>query len=168
VGLYDLADGARLLVTPETDALSLAALNINARPRAHNFGNLITLTHYEIDRRVLKPGATLHLTLYWQALRPIPANYAVFTHVRGEGETLWAGQDAWPQNGNAPTALWQLGQTIADTYDLTLKPDTPPGQYPIEIGLYHSETLERLQVITADGRISDADFIFLSKIRVEP
>ena len=126
------------------------------------------LSGYEMGERVLRPGETLHLTLYWRALRPISDNYAVFTHVRGEGETLWAGQDAWPQNGAAPTALWSVGQIITDTYTLTLKPDTPPGQHHVEVGLYHAETLQRLRLFNTEGYPTDADFIFLSQIRVVP
>jgi 4-amino-4-deoxy-L-arabinose transferase-like glycosyltransferase len=172
VGLYDLLDGARLPLSDGSDALSLAPLAIRARadslPNAihQNFGNLIELSGYEMGERALRPGETLHLTLYWQALRPIPDNYAVFAHVRGEGETLWAGQDAWPQKGNAPTALWPVGQIISDTYELTLKPDTPPGQYNVEVGLYGAESFQRLRAFNAEGYPTDADFVFLSQIRV--
>lgn len=174
VGLYDLLDGARLPVGDGQTALTLAPLQLRAREDAlpnairQNFGKLIELSGYEMGERVLRPGETLHLTLYWRALRPIPDNYAVFTHVRGEGETLWAGQDAWPQNGDAPTALWSVGQIITDTYALTLKPDTPPGQHHVEVGLYHAETLQRLRLFNVEGYPTDADFIFLSQIRVAP
>lgn len=174
VGLYDLLDGARLALGDGTTALTLAPLQLRARaddlpnPVQQNFGNLIQLAGYEMDDRALRPGETLHLTLYWRALRPIPDNYAVFTHVRGEGETLWAGQDAWPQKGNAPTALWAVGQIITDTYELTLKPDTPSGQYNVEVGLYGAESFQRLRAFNAEGYPTDADFVFLSQIRVEP
>ncbi len=172
VGLYDVLDGARLPLSDGATALTLSPIQLHARagafpnPVRQNFGNLIELAGYEMDERALQPGETLHLTLYWRALRPIPDNYAVFTHVRGEGETLWAGQDAWPQKGNAPTALWQVGQIITDTYELTLKPDTPPGQHNVEVGLYGAESLQRLRLLNTEGYPTDADFIFLSKIRV--
>ncbi len=172
VGLYDLTDGARAQLAAGGDALTLAPLDVRARADAtpnalhQNFDNLIQLVGYDVDTRALRPGETLHLTLYWQALAPIRLNYSVFTHVRGEGETLWAGQDAWPQKGAAPTSTWRIGQIITDTYELTLNPDTPPGQYDVEVGLYDSATLQRLLLIEADGRPSDADFIYLSKIRV--
>jgi len=174
VGLYDLSDGVRAPLTAGGDSFMLAPLELRARadstPNAihQDFGNLIQLAGYDMGTRALRPGETLHLTLYWQALAPIRVNYSVFAHVRGEGETLWAGQDAWPQQGAAPTSTWRVGQIIADTYDLTLKPDTSPGQYDVEVGLYDSATLRRLQLIEADGRPGDADFIFLSKIRVVP
>jgi len=174
VGLYDLTDGARLKLPDGHDALVLAPLPIQANagdvpnPLRENFGNLIQLAGYEMGPRALRPGEALELTLYWRALAPIHENYAVFTHVRGEGETLWAGEDAWPQKGAAPTSGWRMGDLIPDSYLLTLKADTPPGLYDVEVGLYDSGTLERLRVMDAEGLPTDADFLFLSKIRVLP
>ncbi len=185
VGLYDLGDVARVRLplvnyqAPEAalpsgpDALALAPLEIRARPApwpnpiGRNFGDQVQLSGYAMDRRLLRPGDTLTLTLFWQRLRPMRVNYTVFAHVRGEGDSLWAaGKDGWPQQGAAPTSTWQQGQVITDTYHLTLQGDTPPGLYDVEVGLYDGATMRRLQVIARDGRPTDDDFVYLSKIRV--
>jgi hypothetical protein len=181
VGLFDLADGTRLRLAGGADALVLAPAAILARPNLpipgigdipnpfrQNFANQLELLGYAMDRRALRPGETLRLTLYWRALGPIPANYSVFAHVRGEGETLWAGQDNWPQQGAAPTASWQAGDVFVDPYDLRLREDTPPGLYDVEVGLYEAGTGTRLRAVADDGRLTDADFVFLSRIRVVP
>jgi hypothetical protein len=189
VGLYDWNDAGRLrlplvsaLVSDQLagaelpakpDALALAPLEIRARPGpwpnafGQNFGDQIQLTGYTMDRRALRPGETLTLTLFWQGLQPMRVNYSVFAHVRGEGDSLWAGQDGWPQQGAAPTSTWSpMRQVVEDTYRLTLKPDTPPGLYDVEVGLYDGATMRRLQLMASDGRPTDADSIDLSKIRV--
>ncbi|MEP7358284.1 MAG: hypothetical protein ABI847_13645, partial [Anaerolineales bacterium] len=179
VGLYDLTDGARLSLATGGDTQTLAPLTIAARPAEgvpglgaipnpihRNFANQIELAGYDMGGRSLRPGETLTVSLYWRALGPIPVNYSVFVHVRGEGETLWAGQDAWPQQGAAPTSAWRQGEMIVDPYTLTLKPETPPGQYDVEVGLYDGTTGNRLQVIAADGRPTDLDFVYLSRIHV--
>jgi len=179
VGLYDLADRTRLPIMPVPglgavghEALTIASLEIRARlgsvpnPLRQNFDDQIELSGYEMDRRTLRPGETMRLTLYWQALAPVRLNYSVFAHVRGEGETLWAGQDGWPQKGASPTATWRPGQIITDAYDLTLESQMPPGMYDVEVGLYDAATLKRLQLVADDGRPTDADFLYLSKIRV--
>jgi hypothetical protein len=174
VGLYDLLDGLRLPVVGDGDEVPLAPVSIHARPGSipnavrQNFGNLVQLAGYDMGTRVVRPGETLRVTLYWQALAPIHVNYSVFVHVRGEGESIWARQDAWPQKGAAPTSTMRVGDLITDMYELTLQPDTPPGMYDVEVGLYDSSTLKRLQLITDDGRLTDADFIYLSIIRVVP
>jgi len=180
VGLYDLADGARAPLADGTDALRLAPVSILARPSVslpglgeipnpfgQNFANQIELLGYDLDRRTLRPGETLRVTLYWRALRTVTVNYSVFAHVRGLGETLWGGQDGWPQQGAAPTSAWRVGDVIRDPYEVVVKPDTPPGQYDVEVGLYDAAGV-RLQAFADDGRPTDADFVFLSRVRVTP
>ncbi len=180
VGLYDLADGARAPLADGADALHLAPVSILARqhvytpelgeipnPFGQNFANQIELLGYDMDRRSLRPGEPLHVTLYWRALGPVPANYSVFVHVRGLGESLWGGADGWPQAGEAPTVNWRVGQIVRDPYVVFIKPETPPGQYDVEVGLYDL-TGVRLQAFADDGRPTDADFVFLSRVRVLP
>jgi hypothetical protein len=179
VGVFDLSDGTRLKLPDGADVLTLAPISILARPPValrgggevpnpfrQNFGGQIELIGYAMDRRALRPGETLALTLYWQQIGAIPLNYSVFAHVRGEGESLWAGQDAWPQQGAAPTSAWRPGEIVIDPYTLTLNAETPPGLYDVEVGLYDAETGARLQAIADDGRPTDLDFVFLSRIRV--
>jgi len=178
IGLYDYNSGDRLLVVSENvpdagrDALVLSPIAISASPgdlpnqQSLNFGNQIELTGYDMDRRTLKPGESLALTLYWRGLMPMTINYSVFAHVRGAGESLWAQHDSWPLEGNAPTAAWPVGQIVEETRMLTLKPDTPEGVYDIEVGLY-DETGKRLQLVLPDGRLTD-NFIYLAKIRILP
>ena len=178
IGLYDYNTGERLLIVSGEhaergkDALTLAPLTIVANagelpnPQAFNFGNQIQLAGYEMDRRALAPGESLTLTLYWRGLKPMTTNYSVFAHVRGAGESLWAQSDSWPQDGAAPTAAWIPGETVTDIRALTLKPDTAPGVYDVEVGLY-DENGNRLQLVLPDGRLTE-NFVFLSKIRVLP
>ncbi len=172
VGLYDVTDGYRLQLSDGREALTLAGLPIVARispvpnPLGVNFAKEIELAGYAVDTRLLSPDApTLTLTLYWRGLRPLTTNYSVFTHIRGEGESLWAQHDSWPREGSAPTTGWIAGQVISDTHRLTLRPETPPGVYDIEVGVYDPETNRRLQIRTPDGRWVE-DFAYLARVRV--
>jgi hypothetical protein len=56
-------------------------------------------------------------------------------------------------------------QTIALSF--TIAPNTPPDVYPIIVGMYTPDNGERLQMMTADGRLTD-DFLSLTPIRVDP
>jgi len=136
-------------------------------PVRRNFGDKIALAGYEMDTRSLRPGETLTLTLYWEGLADMEENYSIFTYIQGADTQIWARTDSWPLNGDAPTAAWKVGQLVRDPYALTLDPHTPPGVYDVEIGIYLAETLERLRLITPDGRLVD-DHLFLSKVRVSP
>jgi Dolichyl-phosphate-mannose-protein mannosyltransferase len=178
VGLYDYETGDRLLVVTEgnadsgRDALALTPLTLAANPgdvpnpQTLNFGGQIGLAGYEMDKRAVKAGESINLTLYWRDLQTMKVNYSVFAHVRGKGETLWAGHDSWPLEGDAPTSTWTVGQLIKETRTLTLKPETPPGDYDVEVGLY-DEGGKRLQLLLPDGRLTD-NFVYLAKIKVLP
>ncbi len=178
IGLYDYNTGDRLLVVTEglpdagRDALALSPLTVAPNPgelpnpQVLNLGGQVELVGYAMDQRALQPGETLTLTLYWRGLAPMTRNYSVFAHVRGAGESLWAQHDSWPLEGAAPTSTWEVGDVIEDTRTLTLKPDTAPGVYDVEIGLYDDSGV-RLQLLLPDGRLTD-NFIYLAKIRVLP
>ena len=178
VGLFDYATHfpwERLMASSGSDNVRFGEIAIVPNPGdvpnpvRFNFGDKIALTGYEMDTRAVRPGETLTLTLYWEGLAEMEENYSIFAHVRGEGTQLWAGKDSWPREGEIPTAIWKVGQQVVDPYPLTLHPDTPPGVYDVEIGiyLYLSGTLERLRLITPDGRLVD-DHLLLSKVRVLP
>jgi len=173
VGLYDYATLERLATDHGNDNVRFAEITIRPNPGdvpnpVHfNFGNRIALIGYEMDRRLARPGDTLTLTLYWEGLAEMDQNYSVFTYIQGPDDEIWARTDAWPQNGDAPTAIWQVGQQVIDPYLLRLDPHTPPGLYDIEMGLYLAQTGQRLRLINTDGRLTD-DYLFLTQIRVLP
>ena len=173
VGLYDYATGERLITDTGADNARFGEVAIVPNPGAlpnplrFNFGDEIALVGYEMDTRALRPGETLTLTLYWEALAEMDRNYSVFAYVQGEDGEIWARTDSWPRNGEAPTAAWKVGRQVIDPYLLTLDPNTPPGVYDVEIGIYLGQTMERLRLITPDGRLVD-DYLPLSKIRVLP
>jgi hypothetical protein len=177
VGLYDFSSGERLPVMgpdgqPLGDNVRFHQIAVLPRedspvpnPVDFDFEGQIALVGYNLDRRTAQPGETIHLTLYWQALAEMDKDYTVFTHVLGEQDRLWAQMDSQPQGGAAPTSSWQVGQMTEDHYDLTLKPDTPPDVYDIEVGLYLAATGRRLGVLDERGRLLD-NRVLLSKVRV--
>ncbi len=170
VGVYDYASQVRLLASNGSDRMRFGFVDLRQdpgpipHPLAINLGNQIELIGYHMDRRAAAPGQTIRLTLYWRAHSPMPIDYTVFTHVLERPETLWAQHD---KPLSPPTSTWTVGQLVSDTYDLTIKPETPAGVYEVEIGAYDatSPTFDRLRVITDDGRITE-NYILLSKVRV--
>jgi hypothetical protein len=177
VGLYDFGSGERLVATgpdgqPLGDNVRFHQIAVLPRedspvpnPVDFDFESRIALVGYDLDRRTARPGETIHLNLYWQALTEMEEDYTVFTHVLGEEDRLWAQMDGQPQKGAAPTSSWQVGQVIEDHYDLIVKPDTPPDVYDIEVGLYLAATGRRLGVLDEGGRLQD-NRVLLSKVRV--
>jgi len=169
IGVY-LPDGPRLTTPDGRDALRLTMVEIQPRPGQFpnpldlNFGNQITLVGYTLDRRVVRPGETIRLTLYWRAQALMETNYSVFVHVLDTEDQVWAASDGWPAGGSAPTGLWKPGQVIEDVHDLTVGLTTPPDFYDIEVGL-HDSSGDRPPIIAEDGHWL-AHQVLLSKIRV--
>jgi len=179
VGLYDHRSQQRLPAydadgVPLGDSVRFAEIGIITgtesewpNPVRFNFQDRIALVGYELDRRMLAPGETAHLTLYWKALAPLDEDYVVFVQVLRQGDQRWAGDDNQPQKGAAPTSGWQAGQVVTDEHELAIPPDAPVDVYEVEVGWYVAETGDRLAVWDEnDPQHEVSSRVRLSKIRV--
>jgi hypothetical protein len=88
----------------------------------------------------------LGVTLYWQALAPLPDDYTVFLQLLGPEGQVIAQQDKAPLDGNALTSTWTPGEVISDTFTLTLPQSLPAGTYRLISGFYLLDTDRRLAV----------------------
>lgn len=165
VGFYDVRTGERLNVAGAADdRFHLGDVTLHPHlgdvpnPLSYRFDEGVELVGFEIQPRRVQAGETITLTLYWRARRPVAHDYTVFTHILQPPQTIWGQEDRAP---NLPTSQWRVGEVYAETYRLTLKPETPPGFYEVEIGLYRPDTGERLR------REDGSDFLLLNRIRVE-
>jgi mannosyltransferase len=111
----------------------------------------------------------LHLTLYWQDLDLVDADYTVFVHLLGADGRIVDQQDGQPQGGTFPTTAWFPGDTIADEYSLAVPPDAAPGEYGLEVGMYLLETGVRLAAYDATDQRWPDDAVRLGiAIQVTP
>jgi hypothetical protein len=119
------------------------------------------------------PGDRLLLTLYWQALRPIEADYKVFVHLSDPREEIWGQDDSQPVNGTFPTTAWSSGQIVVDRHMVEIDPAAPPGSYRLMTGMYDSATAQRLTIpepsdAVMDNRIVLAVLELANSTRREP
>jgi hypothetical protein len=121
-----------------------------ATPAEVNFGHLVRLVGYSLDTRRAYPGGRIPVTLYWQALAPIPAGYHVFAHLENESGPV-AQADGEPVCWRYPTNLWRPGQIIADQHAISLPAELSSGAYPLEVGLYLPDTFQRLDRLDQAG-----------------
>jgi uncharacterized membrane protein len=124
-------------------------------PLQVNLGDQVKFLGYDLDATAAKPGGSLHLTIYWQALIEMDTSYTVFTHLLAGDNRIWGQKDGTPFDGIRPTTSWALGEVIVDEYDVPIQVDTPPGKYLIEIGMYELTTGQRLPVLDAAGTPQD-------------
>lgn len=112
-------------------------------------------------------GESFPLRLYWEALGAPQGDYKVFVHVIDANGAIWGQSDSVPANWQRPTRGWATGEIIVDEHSVPLKAETPAGRYQVAVGMYDSETLQRLPLLDEKGeRLSD-DRLVLTTITVE-
>jgi len=135
-----------------------------------NFDSEILLEKVRVKPLVVRPGGTLDITLYWRALQPIDECYTVFVHVIDAANRIWGQKDFTPLGGSYPTFLWipkwLEGQVIDDRYTVVLDPQTPPGEYWIEVGMYGIATTKRVPIFDQKLNLT-GDRVIVGSISVE-
>lgn len=119
------------------------------------FGDKIELTgfHRTTDNRVW---------LRWEALRPLNADYTITVQLLDAHQTLVAQVDKPPFGGAYPTSTWLPGQPVIDVYALSLPETLSLGVYSLRVGVYHTQTLERLP-----ATMGISNLVELEQLRVE-
>jgi hypothetical protein len=141
-----------------TTGCVVAELAVSGAPLptgAVNFADRIALLDVAVDAERLMSGGQLPVTLTWQGLAEMDADYTVFVQVLDAADRLVGQVDAWPVQGTFPTSQWTPGEAIVDPYLVQLSADLPPGDYRVHVGLYLLATLERLPVLDASGAAVD-------------
>lgn len=127
------------------------------------FGESILFFGFDLSGQTFSPGETVEVNLYWQAIGKIDIPYRAFVHL--EGERMWGQHDDDPAC-RLPANMWRVGQMTRGQFRVTIDPATPPGQYPLTIGLYNPDGWQRLPVFDeADNQLGD--YISLAVITVK-
>jgi hypothetical protein len=164
----DIAEGSyrAFLAISEDDALldlvSLERINISGRPRqfalpevehalSARLGQAVRFLGYDLSTDEVRPGGTLQLTLYWQALEETQVSYTVFTHLLDAENQIWGQMDSIPGRGETPTTSWVRGEIITDEFEIAVDPKVPAGPCVIEIGMYDARSGQRLLAYDSQG-----------------
>jgi hypothetical protein len=139
--------------------IALTSLTVEGRSRVFqvppiqhrlsaNLGDQVELLGYDLDSKQVQAGEAVHLILYWRALDEMELSYTVFVHLLDRENRIWGQRDGLPGNGTLPTTGWVKGEVITDKQEFTVKPDAPPDEYLIEVGMYDAQTSRRLPVLS--------------------
>jgi len=151
VCLGQTAIGDRLVLTRLRVPGQSPACPEEARlPAQVRFDEAVALTHAWVTPE--PDGA--RVSLCWESLRPLGADYTVFVHLIDETGTLIGTGDGPPMAGAFPTSLWQPGDVIMDVHPLPSGIDTEEGQY-IAVGLYRLDDSSRLPASVGDQPVID-------------
>lgn len=109
------------------------------------FEDGMALTGWELPNRTWQPGQTIHLKLWWQATAPPGVDYKMSLKLwTPAGELAAQSRDEWPVGNLYRATAWPVGQAVYHPVQLTLPADLPPGQYWLNVELYHPDTLQPL------------------------
>jgi hypothetical protein len=129
--------------TASLDPGSAQAVALPAR-----FGDAATLLGYELAEDRLAPGEDVHLTVYWKVAGPVFEPIASFVHLLDEQHHIVGQYDGF----DVPPWYWEPDAVIAQVYRFPVDRDAQPGAHWLEVGLYNSQTMARVEIVGADGR----------------
>lgn len=113
------------------------------------FDEVVTLA--DVQPLTIQPTGELVVAVYWQPQKTTDAPYKAFVQLVGAinpatNTPVWSQDDHEPQHGRTPTTTWQPDTLIRDVFVLPDVTTLPDGDYSLHIGLYHTETGERLML----------------------
>jgi hypothetical protein len=111
---------------------------------------------------LLRPGQTVRVSSYWEALAAPNAERTVSVRIADPAGNLLAQQDMQPSKGARPTSWWEEGWAFRDLYYLTVSPDAAAGSASLDLLLYDSYTRER---VSFDGA---GEVLNLCEVQIQP
>jgi len=142
-----------------------AQTDITGQPVSLNFGDKLLLQRYDLPDTA-KAGELLPVSLYWESLAPMDVRYRAFVHLIGPDDTRWSQHDDDPACRLLTTDM-RPGQTSSRQFRLPIDPATPPGEYRVILGIYHPDTLERLDIWDNLAQQSPGDSVVLGRVNIE-
>lgn len=127
---------------------------LGALPGPVDYGE-IELWGVSLSDERLEVGQSLVVTLTWRAAGSIDRSYTSFAHLldeEDEDDPLRAQDDGVPCQGAWSTQLWRTGEFVVEERTIDIPEDLAPGVYLVGVGLYDSETLDRLVPGDAETR----------------
>jgi hypothetical protein len=157
VTVYDV-DGARLAAGL---GASFTAPALAGEDRPVSFAGVATLLGYDLQTPSIARNEWGYLATWWRVNGPAE-DLVLFSHVLGpDGRPL-----AQADYLNVPSDLWYPGDVFIQLHTFHIAGDTPPGDYPLAIGLYAAGSRQRLSILQ-DGRPA-ADHLVLQTMTITP
>jgi 4-amino-4-deoxy-L-arabinose transferase-like glycosyltransferase len=102
-----------------------------------------------------RTGNDAELTTYWRATDQLPPQLSQFTHVLNDSGEIVTQQDRLALTSQS----LQPGDVFVQIQHLTLPENSPPGSYPIAIGLYTQSDGKRLPIVIDQQPQGDRVFL---------
>lgn len=176
VGLFDSDAGTRLAAYSGSgeligDQLRFSSLIIESEAELphtvgvfFDFGGMLALVAYDVDRRIVSPGEAVDLTLYWRVLADTTEEYWIQVRLSEQGRVLLEKTKRLESSG-LPTSALHSDQLIEDRHALSIPDDAAADVYDVELSLCSPLTSECLPITQAPQEPTATD-LHLLRIRV--
>jgi hypothetical protein len=121
-------------------------------------GGAVRLLGWDISTTDARPGDRLLLSLFWEALRPMRADYEARLQLTDAQGRSGGEVSSSPTGVLYPTSQWQIGEVLRGQVDLTVDASAPSGTYSLELNLFDESARPiqmrdlRLGKVTVSGR----------------
>ena len=99
------------------------------------FGGLLRLGAYRLDATELRSGEATGLTMEWEALAPLSADYEIVARLIGPNGRAWEVDRDSLRDRRDDEADWPAGRWVVQTAIVDLPPRLPRGQYTLQVGV---------------------------------
>jgi hypothetical protein len=144
----------------------LLTQNMSTSPQetAVLFADGMSLASWQVSKPVWQAGQTVPVKLWWTAKSTPGVDYKMSLKLWAADGTLIAqGLDSWPGGGQYRATQWSPGTVVYQPTELRLPESLPPGEYWLNVELYHPDTIQPLPRIDMDSST-----VTLGQIRIEP
>jgi hypothetical protein len=114
------------------------------------FGEAIELLGYDLQTKHANPGEQIRLVTLWRANMPVDGA-VLFTHVIGDDGQPLAQDDRL----DVPSFAWKNEDVFIQLHQFTLPEAIAPGEYPLHLGIYTRDGLQRIPIILDDKNVAD-------------
>jgi hypothetical protein len=124
--LFDLPEGATFETDPQP-----------ANVTDFMWGDALALRGFDLaPGQKVRAGETLVVTLHWLPSAALEKDYLASAQLIGADGKLYAQADHMAHSDFYPTSLWRPGEAVLDRYAITVPPETPAGEYTLDLVLY--------------------------------
>ena len=157
----------RYLAAAYAPAPRVAALPATARPISATFKDKLRLIGWELPVARARPGQTLYVGLYWEALKDLSDDDWLKLQLLDAHDQFIAFKDGSPSAGRDSTDSWRSGERIASWHRLMVPATAPPGVYRLTAGIHPFNRLNWFPIAEENMWIALGDQLVLAEVMVE-
>jgi hypothetical protein len=120
---------------------------------AIDFGGIMRLTGFSLDRKVLTRNGNVGVTYEWEALARGSVDYHVITELVGPDGQVWSDEELSLGGRGVGLDEWTAGRWMFQSSTFDVSATAPAGEYVLRVGIYDSRAKSDLPITAGDERL---------------